>query len=291
MASQKSSNTPVYGNYHGYYNKRPSAQDPRLALLPRQLFRGRRVLDVGCNEGWVTCEIAQRLGAKRVVGVDIDDSLVRAAWKHRRSVWSQQGPAGVVPEGRSADDTPSNGSSRKRRRLSHSDDDDHEATLEVVPEYFPASCEHMFGPLPIPAAASQEKAGEAFPHNVTFRAADWVNTDIPDDNEGYDVVFAFSISKWIHLNCGDEGIVKFFERVHGVLSPGGTFVLEPQEWETYAKAKRTDPKLKEHAKNLKLRPDDFPRILKDIGFGPAQHLGAVGEGGFRRPVDLYTKVS
>ncbi|KAI0824713.1 Bicoid-interacting protein 3-domain-containing protein [Trametes gibbosa] len=287
--TSKPSNIPVYGNYHGYYNKRPSAHDPRLALLPKTLFLGRRVLDVGCNEGWVTCEIAQRLGAQRVVGVDIDDTLIRAAWKHRRSVWSQQAPAGATPSTSSIEDNHPNGS-RKRRRLSPSDDDD-ENVSRGAPEYFPASCEHMFGPLPIPAAASQDQAGELFPHNVTFRAADWVNVAIPDDSEGYDVVLAFSISKWIHLNCGDEGIVKFFERVHGVLKPGGTFILEPQEWETYAKAKRIDPKLKENAKNVKLRPDDFERILKSMGFGPAQHLGAIGEGGFRRPVDLYIKVS
>lgn len=50
----------------------------------------------------------------------------------------------------------------------------------------------------------------------------------------------FSISKWIHLNDGDEGVLRFFRRVHAVLSTGGVFVLEPQEWDTYAKAKRMD---------------------------------------------------
>ncbi|KAI0637976.1 Bicoid-interacting protein 3-domain-containing protein [Trametes polyzona] len=288
----KTASNPVFGNYHGYYNKRPSTQDPRLALLPSSLFHGRRVLDVGCNEGWVTCEIAQRLGAKRVVGVDIDDTLVRAAWKYRRTVWSQQGPPGTSPDGTTADQDDSQaGGSKKRRRLSGSEDEDEaEAPVQGVPDYFPASCEHMFGPLPIPAAAPHGKEADVFPHNVVFRTADWVNTEIPDDAEGYQVVVAFSISKWIHLNNGDEGLVKFFRRVYEALSPGGTFVLEPQEWDTYAKARRMDPKLKENAKNLKLRPDGFEQILRDIGFSPAQHLGSTGEGGFRRPVDLYTKL-
>ena len=35
--------------------------------------------------------------------------------------------------------------------------------------------------------------------------------------------------------------MKFFERVYAVLNPGGIFVLEPQSWESYAKAKRMDP--------------------------------------------------
>ncbi|KAH9894442.1 Bin3-domain-containing protein [Cubamyces lactineus] len=274
---EKTNLAPVHGNYHGYYTKRPPTQDPRLSLLPSSLFKGRRVLDVGCNEGWVTCEIAQRFGAKRVVGVDIDDTLVRLAWKHRRSVWSQQGPPGSG-DGQNQEEDHSYEKSRKRRRSSSPTEDDHRPQ-QVVADYFPASCEHMFGPLPIPDAASQEDASDIFPHNVAFRTADWVNHVIPDDAEGYDIVLVFSISKWIHLNGGDEGLLRFFRRVYQVLGPRGTFVLEPQEWDTYGKAKRMDPKLKENAKSLKLRPDDFERILQDIGFGPAQHLGKAGDGG------------
>ncbi|KAI9001363.1 Bin3-domain-containing protein [Trametes punicea] len=286
----QSTAVPVYGNYHGYYNKRPSTCDPRLALLPGSLFQGRRVLDVGCNEGFVTCEIAQRLGAARVVGVDIDDTLVRLAWKHRRTVWSQQGPPRPRDELHEPDHdgTPSASVGKKRRRSFQSADNAHQ---QGVPDYFPAACEHMFGPLPIPDASSHEGASDWFPHNVTFRRADWVNDEIPDDVEKYHVVLAFSISKWIHLNKGDEGISRFFRRVYQVLEPGGVFVLEPQGWDTYSKAKRMDSRLKENAKHLKLRPEDFGRVLQEIGFGPATHLGLTGEGGFKRPIDLYKKTS
>lgn len=38
-------------------------------------------------------------------------------------------------------------------------------------------------------------------------------------------------------------------------------------------------RLKENARNLKLHPDDFGSVLQGIGFGPAQHLGFIGEGG------------
>ena len=50
-----------------------------------------------------------------------------------------------------------------------------------------------------------------------------------------------SISKWIHLNGEDEGLMRFFQRVHSVLRVGGSFVLEPQEWESYHKARRMNP--------------------------------------------------
>lgn len=34
--------------------------------------------------------------------------------------------------------------------------------------------------------------------------------------------------------------MKFFRRVFDVLRCGGKFILEPQSWDTYAKAKRMD---------------------------------------------------
>lgn len=220
--------------------------------------------------------------------MDIDDTLVRAAWKRRRYVWSLQEP---TQSDTPLDDEPIPvGPSRKRQRPSESSETSEVTMLKA--DYFPASCEHMFGLLPIPPARHGPGIEhDTFPYNVTFRTADWVNHEIPEDADGYDVVLALSISKWIHLNDGDEGLLRFFRRVHSVLKSGGVFVLEPQEWDTYAKAKRMDAKLKDNAKDLKLRPEDFERILRDIGFGPTQHLGKVGEGGFRRPIDVYVRAN
>ncbi|KAF8503929.1 Bicoid-interacting protein 3-domain-containing protein [Gautieria morchelliformis] len=261
---------PVHGNYRGYYTKRPFVKDPRLALLPSQFFSDAVVLDVGCNEGWVTCEIAQQWGAKKVIGVDIDPELIRAAWRRRLTVWSLQTPE-VPPH--------SYPPQKKRKR-----DDTPSVHLH---SYFPQSMEHMFGPLPIPGRTfdSQEK----FPHNISFHTADWVEHGLPEDRSGYDIVIALSISKWIHLNVGDDGLVRFFRRVSDVLRRGGKFILEPQPWETYAKAKRMDIRLKETANLLKIRPEGFPELLAELGFSKCERLGVTGEGGFRRPVDMYIK--
>ncbi|KAL1744145.1 Bicoid-interacting protein 3-domain-containing protein [Schizophyllum fasciatum] len=280
---------PIQGNYHGYYLKRPARDDPRIALLPPSLLTGATVLDVGCNEGWVTCEIGQKHGASRVVGVDIDESLVSAAWRHRRTTWSFQAPEN--------DSTSVNNSLGKRKRA---------FPAPRVADYFPASCEHLFGPIPVPPAELRGRG--IFPHNVSFRAADWVADAIPEDAEGYDVVLALSVSKWIHLNSGDDGLLSFFRKVHSVLRAGGTFVLEAQPWDSYHKAKRMDKRLKEVGQTLKLRPDNFASILRGIGFGEVQHFGAAGSAGasqshispllfsthpysgFRRPVDAYVKL-
>jgi 2-polyprenyl-3-methyl-5-hydroxy-6-metoxy-1,4-benzoquinol methylase len=42
------------------------------------------VLDVGCGEGVLTVQWAERLGEGRVVGIDLDDPKLRAEWEERR---------------------------------------------------------------------------------------------------------------------------------------------------------------------------------------------------------------
>jgi 2-polyprenyl-3-methyl-5-hydroxy-6-metoxy-1,4-benzoquinol methylase len=43
------------------------------------------LLDVGCGEGVLTHKWAQRLGDKRVVGIDLDDPQLHALWEQRQA--------------------------------------------------------------------------------------------------------------------------------------------------------------------------------------------------------------
>ena len=44
----------------------------------------RSILDVGCGEGVLTAEWAERLGDGRIVGIDLEDPKLQAEWETRR---------------------------------------------------------------------------------------------------------------------------------------------------------------------------------------------------------------
>ena len=117
--------------------------------------------------------VAQQWGAKKVVGVDIDPELVRAAWRRRLTMWSLQKP--MTPfEGM--------GSSQKKKRKRH------KSTPCPLHNYFPQSMDYIFGSLPIPDATLGPP--DSFPHNISFHTANWVTHELPDDRECYDIVLA-----------------------------------------------------------------------------------------------------
>ena len=86
----------------------------------------------------------------------------------------------------------------------------------------------------------------------------------------FDAVLCLSVTKWIQLNWGDEGLKRLFADVHECLSPGGVFIVEPQPWRSYGRAfrKQTMPEeTKAHFRAVALRPSLYAEFLKTtVGF-------------------------
>ena len=56
--------------------------DPRLTNLKSDLFKGKDVLDIGCNSGFFSIDLALLYAPNSLLGIDIDPSLIRKAKNH-----------------------------------------------------------------------------------------------------------------------------------------------------------------------------------------------------------------
>lgn len=81
------------------------------------------------------------------------------------------------------------------------------------------------------------------------------------DRSRFDVVFCFSVTMWIHLNHGDDGLREFLRRACSIAN---MIVIEPQLWKCYRNASR---------RLRRSKGEDFPllRTIKLDG-DPSRHI-------------------
>ncbi|GAB9474479.1 RNA methyltransferase [Globisporangium polare] len=148
----------------------------------------------------------------------------------------------------------------------------------------------MQATMQLPKALGKATTGTSFPANVVFKREDIV-TDTHAGKD-YDFITCFSVTKWIHLFHGDDGIKGVFAQIHQLLAPGGRFIVEPQPWKSYHKRKFTSEVTAANYQKIELRPKDFPAFLVDtIGFKKCTFLQVcrTSANGFRRPVYVVEK--
>lgn len=128
-----------------------------------------------------------------------------------------------------------------------------------------------------------------FPHNLEFRSADILVSEVEQTRpEPYDILLCLKLTKWVHLNRGDDGIRELFKKCFNILRPGGLLVLEAQEWVSYFCSKHLTPTARAMRWELKMRPDEFSVYLTSvIGFKQAGHVGSCPP--LKRPLMLLRK--
>ncbi|XP_032666316.1 probable RNA methyltransferase CG11342 isoform X3 [Odontomachus brunneus] len=108
------------------------------------------------------------------------------------------------------------------------------------------------------------------PDRMAFECLDFLSEDCGETLTSYlyrlgkrrfDVVFCFSITMWIHLNHGDDGLEKFLQRACAFAE---MIVIEPQPWRCYRNASR---------RLRRAKSEDFP-LLKGLKYtgDPAKHI-------------------
>lgn len=309
-----------YGNYNKYYGYRnPGAsEDLRIRVFKPEWFRGKDVLDLGCNSGHLTLYIAKMFQPAHILGLDIDGDLVYGARKNirhylselqteesRRAVQEKESHTASENDNNEAVGKTENGqlvraesgpAEAGKDNDSHTSDRQEPPAGQSVNSTFPVSLRISRGPIAAPplTEVTSAKPGH-FPSNVSFVKANYVlESDhlLVTQRPEYDVILCLSMTKWVQLNWGDSGLKRMFKRAYRHLRPGGFFILEPQPWESYGRRKKLTDNIYRNYRNINLKPEQFTSYLtSEVGFTSYEYLGAPKSSvkGFQRPIYLFHK--
>lgn len=138
-----------------------------------------------------------------------------------------------------------------------------------------------------------------FPTNIAFKCCNYVLSDdrlLELEESRYDTILCLSVTKWIHLNFGDDGLKRAFKRMFRQLNDGGTLILEAQNWKSYKRRKNLTPEINAIYKSIKFYPNQFNDYLlsDDVGFENVTKIQLSSEhsaDGFKRPIFAFRKPS
>jgi len=279
-----------FGNYDRYYGYRSGAagggssvwSDARVSLFRSEWFSGKRVLDLGCNSGLVTVLVASLFAPLRIVGVDLDATLVRKAQDtvQQRVAWIKAHPhPQSQPQPQPQSPPSASGQLMRPRPMAGSRPLVPLSSIGALPP--PASGSFPTGSSSGSGSAQLTGKPAAFPHNISFVTANLLSylgqpaagaagSGSPVSGSGssgvesgsVDCVLLLSVTKWLHFHHGDSGLRQCFALVDRALSPGGLCVLEPQPFASYKKKASLSPEIRQRVAQIQLRPEQFPAYLQ-----------------------------
>ncbi|CAG9464555.1 unnamed protein product [Pedinophyceae sp. YPF-701] len=130
--------------------------------------------------------------------------------------------------------------------------------------------------------------------HVRFRAGDVLSLEGEVPRGTFGVVTCLSVTKWVHIHGGDDGLRRLLRLLAGAAEPGGHVIVEPQPWKSYRQAaSHRDTKqewMPGRLAELQLRPEDIPRLLSEEGLVEVGVLRPEGsKEGFGRPLHVLRK--
>jgi len=264
-----------YGNYKGYYSRKRPAMAERFVGFENSWFDNKSVLDVGSAEGVLSLYVGKTYRLRSLLGVEKDPLLFESACAAlKRERFGLKKPA---PPPRTISTSASSSSSCFLPRaigLKKSEHVEGAAAAATITT--------------LKATASPP----SYPFNIEFACQDIMERWRQGD-ERYDVTLCFSVTKWIHLHGGDEGLNQLFENLIALTKPGGLLIIEYQPWKSYENNKNANETTKINFKNLRIKPEDFEAHLTSESFG-LQIIAKLGTcleeaKGFSRPILVLRK--
>jgi len=286
------------GNYTSYYSKR-RPDDNRVENFKDQWFRNLKCLDIGCNSGMVTTDVARKFNPASILGVDNDEKLILTAQKllegAAKLALQSVGVTTLLPRSMaSAGKSSSNVKDNLR----------FPGNVSFVLRDFMSLVPDGIKGFRAPGHSSSSKPlADINPatHPQAYIRAQQESQQFAAQE--YDTVLCLSITKWVHLYHGDNGLVLFFSMLNNLMAgeSRGVLVLEYQPWSSYIKNKSRTDTTKANFNNIRIKPSDFVDLLTTFcgfsvvtqygggGIGSVEQ-GSVGEGkGFDRPVVVLRK--
>jgi len=149
----------------------------------------------------------------------------------------------------------------------------------------------------------EDEKNDCTKKGVSFMTLNIMNSDEVDmkfleylkslNKERFDIIFCFSVSMWIHLNYGDEGLKLFLRTVKKWCN---NLVLEPQPWKCYRTAsrrmRRSHQQDFQHIENIQYKCDKLlPFIIKQCEESGLKNVCSFGQTGWKRSIMLFKSVN
>lgn len=158
----------IYGNYPSYFGYKFGDKiniDPRYITLFqgfKHLFYGKRILDIGCNVGDLTIQLAKNFQPEYLLGIDIDSVCIQKARKNLHLHYDLLFPM------------------RENRLCQYYQHNKNDSFLDefwkdnLPNQFFPISMPINYGNIPMVLSEGSEKV-TPFPFNVHFKCSNWID--------------------------------------------------------------------------------------------------------------------